>query len=63
MVGNVTALAKRADATKKENEAWLRRQAIQLAVQLPENYNDARRVLELTRAILDTFLDAETRPV
>lgn len=36
--------------------AWLRRQAVQLAAQLPEDPADARRVLDLARDVLDKFM-------
>jgi hypothetical protein len=37
-------------------EGWKRRQAIQLASQLPEDPQDALRVLELTRELVLGFL-------
>lgn len=37
-------------------EAWLRRQAVQIAAQLPEDPEDAIAVLELTKSLVETFL-------
>jgi len=39
-------------------EAWLRRQAVQIAAQLPEDPDDAMAVLELTKTLVETFLKA-----
>jgi hypothetical protein len=38
------------------SENWLRRHAVQIAAQLPEDPNDALAVLELTRSLVETFL-------
>lgn len=37
-------------------ENWLRRQAIQIAAQLPENPEDAIVVLDLAKALVEDFL-------
>lgn len=37
-------------------EAWLRRQAVMIASQLPENPDDAERVLTLATQIVNGFL-------
>lgn len=39
-----------------EKIAWLRRHAIQMAAQLPEDPADARRVLDLMRDLLEKFI-------
>lgn len=39
------------------NENWQRRHAIQIAAQLPEDTRDALRVLELTRELVEGFLE------
>lgn len=39
------------------SESVLKRQAIQILTQLPEDSRDARRVLELARTFIDDFLD------
>jgi hypothetical protein len=39
-------------------ESWLRRQAIQIAAQLPEDPNDALEVLRLTTSLVESFLRA-----
>lgn len=38
------------------SEAWLRRFALQIGAMLPENQKDARRVLDYTRELVDTFM-------
>lgn len=40
-------------------ESWLRRQAIQLAAQLPENPEHAMRVLELAEMLVRDFLTTQ----
>jgi hypothetical protein len=37
-------------------EGWLRRQAVQIAAQLPEDPQDALAVLELAKTLVETFL-------
>ena len=54
---NVTHLAQK----PSEHELFLRRQALQLAVQLPEDMRDAERILELAGALLRGFM-AGQRP-
>lgn len=39
-----------------EAEAQLKRLALQVAIQLPENMDDALRVLDLTRGLVTDFL-------
>lgn len=38
------------------SEDWLRRQAVQITAQLPENPDDAIRVLDLAKSLVDGFL-------
>lgn len=38
------------------SEVWLRRQAVQIAAQLPENPDEAVAVLELARKLVEGFL-------
>lgn len=45
-----------------KTEAWHRRQAIQIAAQLPENGEDALIVLGLARELVDAFLYPPQRP-
>lgn len=40
----------------QEHDAWLRRQAIQIAAQLPSDVQEARKVIALVVLLLDTFL-------
>lgn len=51
--------------TKYEaNELWLRRQAMQIAGQLPDDIDQARKVLEFMGELLDVYLaPAKTGPV
>ena len=42
-----------------EHEMALRRQALQIAVQLPENTEDATRILELVGTLLSGFMTAQ----
>lgn len=45
------------------NDNWHRRHAIQLAAQLPEDSKDALIVLELTRELVESFLEGgQARP-
>lgn len=37
-------------------EAWLKRQALQLGGQLPDDVDEARRVIEYMRELVDGFL-------
>jgi len=37
-------------------ERWLRRHAVQIVAQLPEDSQDALMVLELARTLVETFL-------
>lgn len=46
------------DETAREREARLRRLAIQLTIGLPPDPDEARRVLDYARALLDGFIDA-----
>jgi hypothetical protein len=39
-----------------ESPTWHRRSAVQIAAQLPDNREDALRVLELTRELAENFL-------
>lgn len=40
-------------------DTWLRRHAIQIAAQLPENPDDALRVLEFTKQLVEDFLKSQ----
>ena len=42
-----------------EHEMALRRQALQIAVQLPADAEDARRILELVGTLLSGFMTAK----
>lgn len=42
-----------------DHELSLRRQALQIAVQLPANAEDASRVLELVGTLLGSFMTAQ----
>lgn len=44
-------------------ENWHRRQAIQLAAQLPEDAKDALIVLELTKELVEVFLKGSQEPL
>lgn len=46
----------RAENPPTQVTSWKRRQAVQIAAMLPENAEEAREVLRLTMALLDTFL-------
>lgn len=52
---------KRSSGSGLIDEAHLKRMAIQLAAQLPEDPNDARQVLEYVRVLIEDFLAAEVR--
>jgi len=43
----------------KGMEMWLKRQAIQVAAQLPEDRDDALRVLDYARELVTEFLDKD----
>lgn len=38
------------------SEEWLRRQAVQITAQLPDNPDDALQVLELAKTLVNDFL-------
>jgi hypothetical protein len=40
-------------------DVWLRRQALQIACQLPENEADALKVLEYARELVSGFMAAD----
>jgi hypothetical protein len=42
-----------------EREAWQRRHAVQIAAQLPDNPEDAIRVLEYARELVRDFLSPQ----
>lgn len=50
---------KRTSGSGLADQAHLKRMAIQLAVQLPEDLTDARQVLEYVRMLIDDFLAAD----
>ena len=54
---NVMCPATMRTGSELMDEAGLRRHAIQIAAQLPDNPEDARRVLRYTRELVDRFLD------
>ena len=60
MPGNVFELPVGARGEPSDAEASLRRLAVQIATQLPENPADARRVLALTGILLENFLARPT---
>jgi hypothetical protein len=41
---------------RARSETWRKRQAVQIAAQLPENPADAHAVLDYAKELLDTFL-------
>jgi hypothetical protein len=41
------------------HDRWLRRQALQLAAQLPDDPADARRIAELMLVLLKVFIDTQ----
>ncbi len=57
----VTLLVSKEHPVNPGDEMWLRRQAIQVAAQLPEKREDALRVLEYARDLVTEFL-MKTRP-
>lgn len=44
------------------NDGWHRRQAVAIASTLPEDINDARKVLHLSMKLLDGFLSDGSKP-
>lgn len=46
----------RNDAAKREHSRWLRRQAVHLVAQLPENEEDALQVLAHARELVLQFI-------
>lgn len=52
---------KRFSGSGLADEAQLKRMAIQLAAQLPEDPNEARQVLEYVRVLIEEFLAADIR--
>jgi len=54
---------KRSSGSGLVDEAHLKRMAIQLAAQLPEDPTDARQVLEYVRILIEEFLAADVRQV
>ena len=53
---SVTQLHKENTAARVEHEAYLRRQAVQLAAQLPETPQDALAVISHMETLVRTFL-------
>jgi hypothetical protein len=45
-----------------EHESYLRRQALGLAIQFPENIEDSLRIIELLRLLVLRFLDPGVGP-
>ena len=58
-MGEVTPLGQRGRGGPKDpgHERWLRRQALLLGAQLPDNLDDALRIVQLMEALLRTFLN------
>ena len=52
---NVTQFAQK----PSDHEMSLRRQALQIAVQLPANAEDANRVMELVGMLLESFMSPQ----
>lgn len=50
------ALSREIGRGSEMSEGWLRRQAVQIAAQLPENPEDAIEVLELAKGLVESFL-------
>ena len=46
----------------RTNDAWLRRHAVMIASQLPEDPNDAERVLELALELVNGFMRPHAGP-
>lgn len=44
------------------DDGWHRRQAVAIASTLPEDINDARKILQLSMKLLDGFLSEGTEP-
>lgn len=54
---SVTRLADRqGSARERDHDAFLRRQAVQLAAQLPEKPQDALEVIAMMRRVVEEFL-------
>lgn len=51
----------RADATQSEETVWLKRQALQIVMQLPDDQREALRVLGFARELVTEYL-AEKGP-
>lgn len=47
---------------RETKELWLRRQALQVACQLPEGIEDARKVIDYMRELVDGFWGAKASP-
>lgn len=47
--------------TEPNEELWLKRQAIQVVMQLPDDQGEALRVLEYARSLVTSFLAADKR--
>lgn len=52
----------REEKTKTQQELWRRRQAVQLAAQLPDDPQDALAILEYVRSLVENFLMAPQEP-
>jgi hypothetical protein len=51
----------KAPVPAEEHEVWLRRQAVSVALQLPENQSDALAVLGLAGELIRDFLNGPKR--
>lgn len=59
-MGEIASI-RRATTKKSADEHWLRRQAVIIAAQLPENDEDALRVLDHAKQLVRLFLAESTR--
>jgi len=48
------------DGPRDPHELWLRRQALQIAAQLPDNIDDAMRIVRLVELLLRTFVNPQS---
>ncbi len=51
-----------ADTQSGEDALWLKRQALQIVMQLPDDRQDALRVLEYSKELVLTYLGDEPVP-
>jgi hypothetical protein len=58
-MGNVARIDRGGERRGQENAGWLRRQALQLVAQLPDNEADAREILRYAEGLIE-FLHRPT---